>query len=178
MTAHDLVAGLLGGPSARLRYCEEVTLLEHMLQTAALAEAAGADPPTRLAALLHDVGHLVHAPERDEAGNPFHADVGAELLAGWFPPEVTEPVRLHVAAKRYLVAVDPEYAGVLSPASAYTLGLQGGPLTADQCRRFEAEPYRDPALAVRRWDEQAKVAGRQVPGLGHHRTLIADLRER
>ncbi len=175
MTAYSFVADLLGGRRAARHYSEEVTLAEHMLQTASLAEAAGADAPTCLAALLHDVGHLVDAPEHGTTGNPFHAAVGAELLAAWFPPGVTEPVRLHVAAKRYLVAVDPAYADVLSPASAHTLALQGGPLTPDECRAFEGEPHRDAALAVRRWDEQAKVPGRRVPALDHYRTLVIEV---
>jgi gamma-butyrobetaine dioxygenase len=100
---------------------------------------------------------------------------GAVWLASWFGPQVTEPVRLHIAAKRYLCANDPAYYGLLSEASRYTLAVQGGPMTAPQARAFEALPAHRDAISVRRWDDQAKDPAARVPGLDHYRPLLAAL---
>src|SRR5690349_24326992 len=124
-----------------------------MRQAGALAEAAGAPAPLVAAALLHDVGHL-----RSET-DARHGTGGARWLAQWFGPEVTEPVRLHVAAKRYLCAVEPGYAETLSPASVYTLGVQGGPMRGAELAEFAAGPYADDACRLRRWDDAAKDPG-------------------
>ena len=94
---------------------------------------------------------------------------GALWLKASFGPAVADPVRLHVAAKRYLCAVEPDYHAGLSPASRLSLGLQGGPFTPDEVRRFEREPWFRSAVAVRRWDDTAKVPGLAVPGLEHYR---------
>jgi hypothetical protein len=91
-----------------------------------------------------------------------HAGRGADWLGLWFGPEVTEPVRLHVAAKRYLCGTDPGYHALLSPASRYTLSVQGGPMGAEEARRFAAGPFAGQAVRVRRWDDHAKQ-----PGVGH-----------
>jgi gamma-butyrobetaine dioxygenase len=153
-------------------------MAEHMLQAGALAEAAGAAPHLVAAALLHDVGHF-HGPvtgaELMAGTDNRHSHTGADLLARWFGPEVTEPVRLHVAAKRYLCAVDPGYRALLSDASAYTLQVQGGPMTAREAESFAALPHAAAAVAVRRWDEQAKEAGAGTPDFDHFRPLLTAL---
>ena len=155
-------------------YGEGVTMTEHALQTAAEAEAAGADETLVAAALLHDVGHFVEPPD-DAYGHHGHGEAGAAYLRRHFGPEVSEPVRLHVAAKRYLCAVEPAYARELSPASTHTLAKQGGPMDAAEAAAFEAEPYRETALALRRFDDAGKVPGRSVPGLDHYRPLLERL---
>ena len=104
-----------------------------------------------------------------------HSHVGADWLATWFPEAVTEPVRLHVAAKRYLCAVEPSYFDRLSEASVYTLNVQGGPMSAEEVAAFEAGPYAEQAVALRRWDEAAKDPDADVPEFAHYRELLAGL---
>ena len=161
---------------------ERVTQLEHALQCAALAESESASPALVAAALLHDIGHILDPHDEAFASKGLdarHEDAGEIFLAQYFGPEVSEPVRLHVAAKRYLCAVEPDYAAGLSPASRLSLRLQGGPFTPDEVRCFEQEPWFRSAVAVRRWDDAAKVPGLAVPGLEHYRSLLeAVLRQR
>jgi [1-hydroxy-2-(trimethylamino)ethyl]phosphonate dioxygenase len=154
---------------------EAVTETEHALQAAHLAEAAGADRELVTAALLHDIGHLLHDLPEDIADRRVdgrHEHVGAAWLRRHFGPAVAEPVRLHVAAKRYLCATDPDYRNALSPASQRSLELQGGPFTPAEVRRFEQEPHWEHAVALRRWDDAAKVPGLAVPGLDHYRPCL------
>jgi len=145
---------------------EDVSMAQHMLQAAGLARAAGAADHLVVAALLHDIGHftgVVSGREVMAGKENHHDDAGADWLARWFGPEVTEPVRLHVAAKRYLCAVDPAYIGALSEASVYTLTLQGGPMSDAQTKAFEGSPYFSDAVALRRWDDMAKDAEAATP---------------
>ena len=138
---------------------EPVTLREHMLQTAQAAEQDGAPDRLVAAALLHDYGHLIHGGREDAAQHGVdteHEEVGFRFLQEHFPPEVVEPVRLHVDAKRYLCAVDPDYYGVLSPASQLSLELQGGPMSAEESEVFARLEHAAAAVAVRRWDDAAK----------------------
>ena len=169
MTGIGAIAELFAGPGARDYLGEAVTIGEHMRQAGALAEAAGAPPPLVAAALLHDVGHLRH--ETDAR----HGPAGAQWLGQWFGPAVTEPVRLHVAAKRYLCAAEPGYLALLSPASVYTLSLQGGPMTAAEAAAFAAGRYAADAVAVRRWDDAAKDPAADVPGFAAYRPLLQGL---
>lgn len=155
-------------------YGEQVTQLEHALQCAALAAEDGAPPGLVAAALLHDVGHLVEAPD-DAFGQHRHDRGGAAWLAGRFGPEVTEPVRLHVAAKRWLCAVEPGYFDRLSPASVHSLGKQGGPMSEAEAAAFEAEPFHAQAVRLRRWDEEGKREGVTVLPLEHYRELLEGL---
>jgi gamma-butyrobetaine dioxygenase len=150
-----------------------------MRQAGGLAEAAGAPEAQVGAALLHDVGHICGA---DASGQQLmagadnrHGETGAAWLAQWFDEDVTEPVRLHVAAKRYLCAVVPNYYGRLSAASVYTLAVQGGPMTAEEAAEFETLPYASAAVAVRRWDEAAKNPVSDGPGFDHFRPLLQSL---
>lgn len=123
---------------------EQVTILEHVLQTATAAERANASPALMAASLLHDIGHFLHAYDEDCAKHGIdskHESVAADFLASHFRPEVVEPIRLHVAAKRYLCATHPDYDDRLTPASQLSLKLQGGPMDAAECRAFENNPH-------------------------------------
>jgi [1-hydroxy-2-(trimethylamino)ethyl]phosphonate dioxygenase len=156
---------------------EAVTQLEHALQAAALARAEEADAELVAAALLHDLGHLLHALPDDapERGiDDHHENSAAHRLGLLFPPAVTEPIRLHVAAKRYLCAVDATYREKLSGPSIVSLGLQGGPMSPAEVAEFERQPSFRPAVRLRRWEDEAKVPGRPTPTLAE---FAADLRE-
>ncbi|MER7843471.1 TauD/TfdA family dioxygenase [Kitasatospora sp. NPDC096077] len=181
--ALDELAGLFAGQGAGEYLGEAVTMAEHMLQAAAAAEAANAPDHLVAAALLHDVGHFfdehgqesTHGRDLMEGQDNRHSHTGADRLARWFGPEVTEPVRLHVAAKRYLCAVEPDYRAKLSEASEYTLRVQGGPMDGREAAAFAELPGAVDAVAVRRWDDQAKEAGAGTPGFDHYRPLLASL---
>ena len=166
MTGIEAIAQLFAGPGSRDYLGEAVTIGEHMRQAGALAEAP---PPLVAAALLHDVGHL-----RGET-DARHGTGGAQWLGQWFGPAVTEPVRLHVAAKRYLCATAPGYFGLLSAESVRTLALQGGPMTPEQAAAFEALPHARDAVAVRRWDDQAKDPAIIPPGFAYFAPLLESL---
>lgn len=156
-------------------YGEAVTMFEHSLLTAATAEAAGAPDELVAACLLHDIGHLLVEPD-DEYGKHSHDEVGADWLAARFPPAVSEPTRHHVAAKRYLCAIEPVYYEVLSAASQYTLTMQGGAMSADEITDFESQPYFAHAVQLRRWEDGfAKAAGVEVPKFGRYRALLERL---
>jgi gamma-butyrobetaine dioxygenase len=174
----DELAELFAGQGTAEYFGEDVTQAEHMLQAGLLAESAGAPDALVAAALLHDVGHFhgaVTGQDLMDGTDNHHSATGAAWLARWFGPEVTEPVRLHVDAKRYLCTVEPGYYARLSPASVFTLSVQGGPMTLEQVRRFEGEPYHADALALRRWDEQAKDPSVTSPGFEHFRALLERL---
>jgi phosphonate degradation associated HDIG domain protein len=154
---------------------EPVSQTEHALQTAWAAEQAGAGGALVAASLLHDVGHLLHDLPEDCALTGIddaHEERGARWLLRHFGPAVAEPVRLHVAAKRFLCATDPAYAGRLSEASRLSLRLQGGPFTPDEAARFRALPDAEAAVLLRRLDDQAKAPGRHTPGLEHFRPYL------
>jgi phosphonate degradation associated HDIG domain protein len=142
------------------RYGERVTQLDHALQCASLAALDEASNSLIAAALLHDYGHLVdnrgHMAERDGADGE-HEAVGAAALRVWFGPGVTQPIALHVAAKRWLCAAEPGYLGSISPASRLSLELQGGPMSAADADAFLAQPYAEDAVRLRRWDDWGKA---------------------
>jgi phosphonate degradation associated HDIG domain protein len=154
---------------------EAVSQLEHGLQAAFFAERAAASPALISAALLHDLGHLLHDLP-DDAPEQGIDDVHEELAARWlterFGPEVVEPVRLHVAAKRYLCAVDDDYQRRLSPPSQLSLTLQGGPMSAEEQEEFRGSPHFEGAVALRHWDDAAKIPQLQTPGLEHYATIL------
>lgn len=157
---------------------EAVTQVEHALQAAHFAAADGAPEDLVLAALLHDVGHLVVDTPDDLAdwhSDARHEVTGAAWLAKRFGPAVSEPVRLHVAAKRYLCATDPGYVARLSEASIVTLKLQGGPMSPAEILRFEREPFHAQAVLVRRCDDRGKVAGLKTRTLDNYHELIGRL---
>jgi phosphonate degradation associated HDIG domain protein len=147
---------------------ESVSILEHSLQAAWFARQAGAEPHLLVAALLHDIGHLLHGLPEDIAAKEIdgrHEVVGEAWLRSRFGPAVSEPVRLHVDAKRYLCAVEPEYLTTLSPSSLLSLQLQGGPFSLEQVRAFEQNPHFKSAVALRRWDDEAKMVDLDVPDI-------------
>jgi phosphonate degradation associated HDIG domain protein len=148
-----------------------INQLQHALQAASLAEADGAPPATVLASLLHDVGHMIHRLGEDPAARGVddgHEELGARWLADRFGPEVSEPVRLHVAAKRYLCTVESDYFGKLSPDSVRSLELQGGLMSAGEVEAFRAHPQHAEAVRLRRYDEQAKDPRAQTPDFDHY----------
>lgn len=175
----DRLLSLYRSESALTRYDETVTEREHALQAAALAEGAGASEPMIAAALLHDIGHLLlrdhkHLDEQLTVDHR-HEDAGADALDELFGPEVAEPVRWHVAAKRYLCAVEPAYNDILSPASIRSMAVQGGPMSDDEVRAFERSPWAEQAVQIRRWDDEAKVDGLTTPSLDNWDLLLQSL---
>lgn len=154
---------------------EQVTQTEHALQCAYLAEQSGAGMPLIVAALLHDIGHLLNAlPENsgDSLVDQLHEEVAAEWLSRRFGPEVVEPVRLHVAAKRFLCATDPVYFNRLSPPSQLSLKLQGGPMSTSEVGKFLTQPHYRDAVLLRRWDDEAKNVGRHTRRFEEYATAI------
>jgi gamma-butyrobetaine dioxygenase len=153
---------------------EAVSQATHMLQAGALALEDSAPPPLVAAALLHDVGHLI-APTSEHV-DARHEEAGAAWLARMgFPSEVTEPVRLHVAAKRYLCAVETTYFGGLSAASVASLALQGGPMSLEEAATFAERDHAAAAVAVRRWDEAAKDPGRRTPAFDDFAPVLREV---
>jgi gamma-butyrobetaine dioxygenase len=174
----DVIGELFASEGAADYLREAVTQAAHMLQAAALAERAGASPALVAAALLHDVGHFtgtVTGRDLMEGTDNHHSERGAAWLSQWFGEEVTEPVRLHVAAKRYLCAVEPGYFDKLSAASVYTLSVQGGPMRAEEVAEFEANPFAADACQVRRWDDAAKDPDAPVPPFHHFAPVLSSL---
>ena len=158
------------GRATRRYGLSAVNQLQHALQAAAQAEAEGCTPATVLASLLHDVGHMIHTLGEDPAGrgiDDVHEELGAKWLADRFGPDVCEPVRLHVAAKRYLCATESDYFGKLSPDSVRSLGLQGGPMSADEIAAFRKRPFYAEAVRLRRYDEAAKDPRAVTPDFDH-----------
>ncbi len=157
---------------------EDVKLVEHMLQCGDLARAAGAPDYLVVASLLHDIGHLLvdDAPGAQDAGIDLHHDViGAKWLETRFPAQVSEPVRLHVAAKRYLVTTNHDYLSKLSHASVQTLYMQGGPLNQDEVIEFISHESAEDAVHVRLWDDLAKVRDKPTSALKDFKALIDQL---
>jgi [1-hydroxy-2-(trimethylamino)ethyl]phosphonate dioxygenase len=157
---------------------EAVSTTEHALQAAYFAQAEGAPPALIIASLLHDIGHLIDGVPDDLAEwtrDAHHEAIGSRWLAQRFGPEVWQPVRLHVAAKRYLCAKEPGYLATISPASIVTLKLQGGAMSAAEAAQFESEPFHRDALRIRRCDDRGKIAGLTTPGLADYREMIESL---
>ena len=160
---------------------EQVTMAQHMLQTAQCAEQAGADDSQIVAALLHDIGHYKNEiPENvlAKGKNNFHEEAGANFLEDYFPSSVVEPIRQHVAAKRYLCAVKSDYFERLSPASVHTLNLQGGPMNTEEVEEFEKNDYLVQCIQLRYWDEDGKDPERKHPPFSYYRPLIESLVKR
>ena len=156
---------------------EAVSQLEHALQCAALAESAQASPELVAASLLHDLGHLLadapHETGRDV--DDVHQFLAIPFLRGVFPASVLEPVRMHVDAKRFLCRAVPVYWDALSAASRHSLELQGGAYSHAEAKRFLERPHARDAVALRRWDDLAKVPGRATPGLARYAALLSGL---
>lgn len=179
MNIVDLIVEIFERRGAESYLGEEVTMSQHMLQAAMLAELDGADDQLVVGALLHDIGHFANefsAYTPNDIVDKRHEITGANLLGADFRPRVVNAVRLHVAAKRYLCAIEPDYFAKLSTASIHTLELQGGPMTGDEVGAFESQPGALDAVRVRRWDEQAKVVGVVTPPLEHFLVAINRVR--
>ncbi len=154
---------------------EDVTMSQHMLQGAQLAEEADAGDILVAAALLHDIGHFTNEfPDdaQDRGIDAKHEHAGEAVLQAFFPPAVTDCVRYHVDAKRYLCATDAGYFGQLSAASVQTLALQGGPMKGAEVSKFAQNPHVADILQVRRWDDQGKVAGLKTPDFDHYAPVL------
>ena len=160
-------------------YGEAVNQREHALQAAFFARDAEEPDTMVVAALLHDVGQFLNeageAAER-EGRDARHEMGGAALLAPHFPESVVAPLRLHVAAKRYLCAVDRHYEEALSEASRLSLRLQGGPFRPDEVEAFTALPFAAEAVRLRHYDDLGKQEGMIVPSLESYRSLIESVR--
>ena len=176
------IVELLGSRATTWYGQEAVSQLEHALQCAHLAERANEAPETVVAALLHDLGHMLSAertPVADQDGLPvkddLHQFVALPFLRSLFPDAVLEPIKLHVDAKRYLCAVDAGYWADLSPASKHSLELQGGRYDDVQVRAFEDLTFYAEAVRLRRYDDLAKVPGQVTPPLAHYAALMGQV---
>jgi phosphonate degradation associated HDIG domain protein len=178
MSLADDVFSLFDRRGSAVYFGERITMTEHALQAAWFAQEESAPRELVVAALLHDIGHLVE-PVRDDIrdwkADAHHEETGARWLEQRLGPKVAGPVRLHVPAKRYLCATDHNYVAMLSHASLVTLQLQGGPMSGNELLQFETEPYYPDAIRLRRWDDQGKVVGLKTPGLAEYRELIEQL---
>ena len=181
LTIPDIVE-LLGSRATTWYGQEAVSQLDHALQCAQLAEQANESPETVVAALLHDLGHMLSPQQElvaDQSAMPskddLHQFVALPFLRSLFPDAVLEPIKLHVDAKRYLCAVDAGYWGDLSPASKHSLELQGGRYDEVQVRAFEDLTYYAEAVRLRRYDDLAKIPGQPTPPLAHYAALLKEV---
>lgn len=173
-TMVDRLLAALAGSAARRYGGEVVSELEHALQCAELARDGAADEELQLACLLHDVGRYAIDQSlvadtletaRTGTGTRGHHDLGADLVAPWVPERVTWCIRMHADAKRFLCATEPAYFDHLSPASRHTLRLQGGVMSPVEAARFAEHRWLRDAVALRRWDDEAKVVGKPTRSL-------------
>jgi [1-hydroxy-2-(trimethylamino)ethyl]phosphonate dioxygenase len=175
MTTADEVIAMFSSKGQSSYFGEPVSQLEHALQAAHLARQEAAPDHLVVAALVHDIGHLVENTAEDIADfgvDAKHEEIGESWLSRRFGPDVYQPVYLHVTAKRYLCATDPQYLSLLSPASVQSLQLQGGPMSEDEIAAFENNQYFRDAIRLRRWDDEAKVPGLATADLLGYRDLI------
>ncbi len=171
----DEVMAIFAAKGKSAYYGEDVSQLEHALQAACCAQRDQASSSLVVAALVHDIGHLLEDIPEDTADlgiDAKHEEIGQDWLARRFGKEVSEPVYLHVSAKRYLCATDPTYLEKLSAASLQSLALQGGPMTPAEVSAFESNEFYKDAVALRRWDDAAKIPGLPTPPLSDYRTLL------
>ena len=174
-TIVDFIADIFERRGGEEYLGEPVTMAEHMLQGAHFAEAAGEREEIIVAALLHDIGHFTSefgTFSMDDTEDRFHEEAGAQVLERFFPSIVTDCVRHHVAAKRYLCATRPEYFRRLSEASIHSLNLQGGPMSAEEVAEFEKNPNREKIIQVRYLDEAGERADMETPGFQHFAPMV------
>jgi phosphonate degradation associated HDIG domain protein len=177
MTPHQIVLMIFDvyNKVGHRQYGESVTELEHALQTATFAMQFNSSDAIVVASLLHDYGHLQHDEGEDVASHGVdmrHEDLGVIKLKRFFGPEILEPIRLHVAAKRYLCHKSKAYIDGLSPASRLSLQIQGGPMSADESAEFESNPFYKSAVELRRFDDMGKVSGMKTPTLDNFFSLV------
>lgn len=174
----DFILDLFARRGAEEYLGESVSMSQHMEQSAACAVADGANEALVIALLLHDIGHFMSDfPDEDLASgiDNCHEEAGANFLAFFFPKTVTEPIRLHVAAKKYLCAVDNEYIKRLSHASVQSLNVQGGPMTDLEVKAFESNPYHLFAVKARHYDDDGKVFGLAIRPIKDYRAQLESL---
>lgn len=160
---------------------EPVTMAEHMLQGATIAEQNGMPEEIIVGALLHDVGHFTSefgTYHPDDTEDRHHEDAGELVLAPFFPTVITDCVKHHVAAKRYLCATKTEYFNRLSPASVHTLELQGGPMSPDEVAEFEQNPNLKEIIQVRYLDEAGKRDDMDTPDFEHFAPMVQRMVDR
>ena len=175
LTSVDDVFELLESGGGEAYFGEPVTVLEHSLQAAWFVHRGGGESTLIAAALLHDLGHLLHSEGEDATRRGLdtqHEELAAAALGDHLPASVLDPIRLHVAAKRYLCYAEPGYMSALSPASQQSLALQGGPMNDEQAAAFLRNPYANAAIALRRWDDEAKVVGLHVPNAAYYLPML------
>jgi [1-hydroxy-2-(trimethylamino)ethyl]phosphonate dioxygenase len=171
----DEVKRIFTEKGSQLYFGEQVTEEAHGLQAAFAAHRSGAPETLILAALFHDVGHLLHGMDESIAEHGIdgkHEEVGYQWLMDRFGPEIANPAHLHVAAKRYLCTIDPQYRAGLSEPSELSLQLQGGLMTPEEVADFQAEPNWQDAVKLRHWDDEAKIVGLKVPTLEDYFPMI------
>jgi phosphonate degradation associated HDIG domain protein len=154
---------------------EPVTMAEHMLQGAMFAEQAGQDEVITVAALLHDIGHFTGefgTFSMEDTEDRHHEEAGAAILQRFFPSVVTDCVRYHVAAKRYLCATRPDYFKRLSKASVHSLELQGGPMNNEEVAEFEKNPNLEQIIQGRHLDDAGKRADITTPSFSHFAPMV------
>ncbi len=159
---------------------EDVTIAEHMLQSATLAERGRRKDSVIVGALLHDIGHVAGASgmfSMTDTEDRHHELAGARLVERFFPAVVTDCIRHHVAAKRYLSATRRGYLDRLSDASRHSLFLQSGPMGAHEVKQFARHPHLDEIIAVRLLDDAGKRSGMKTPGFPHFVPIIESLLE-
>ncbi len=164
------------GPESYLG--ESVSMAEHMEQSAACATEDHASDELVIAALLHDIGHFISDFPLDaleKGADNFHEDAGALILEQFYPAAISEPVKLHVAAKRYLCTVQPDYRDKLSAASINSYNLQGGKMNAQEVQAFEANPHHQAAIKLRHYDDDGKIKDRNIYKVEHYSSLLTEL---
>ena len=171
----DRIVELFDEKGSELYGGEAVSQTEHALQAAMAAEKEGASAELITAAFLHDLGHLLHNLPEDAAEHGVddqHEDLANRWLTKHFGPEVTEPIRLHVAAKRYLCATRPGYHDELSDASKLSLTIQGGPFTPAEVAEFDQNPFAEAAVRLRYWDDIAKIKDLPTPDVQYYKRYV------
>ncbi len=174
----DFILGMFVSSGAQEYIGEAVTVREHLEQSAACAKKDSASDELIIAALLHDIGHFVADFPVDalELGvNNLHEHAAADLLEAFYPAEVTEPIRQHVAAKKYLCAVDSSYIQHLSQASVNSLKVQGGPMNKAEVQAFESNPHHKDCVKLRHYDDNGKVEGLTIKPVTSYREKLEAL---
>lgn len=171
----DFIGGIFDRRGDEEYLGEPVTMAEHMLQGATIAEQNGQPEEIIVGALLHDIGHFTSefgTFSMDDTEDRYHEEAGAEVLEQFFPSVITDCVRYHVAAKRYLCATKPEYFNRLSEASIHSLNLQGGPMNTEEVAEFEKNPNLKQIIAVRYLDEAGKRDDMDTPDYWHFAPMV------
>jgi len=165
------IADLFNNTRIQLYGGEAITHQQHGLQAAWMAEKSDESNELVIACLLHDLGHMLLVQGNDDLANGIddqHEQKIVPFLSGLLPAEVLDPIRWHVDAKRYLCYADGHYYATLSEASKLSLTLQGGSMNLEQAQSFISRPHAQATLALRRYDDAAKVRGLVVPAFEHY----------